>query len=128
MSGNVLLKSIGLRKIPTIFIQIKKHPVFSDLHLNEAFMEQVKQFDKVNMEGNTCLSPIKVFFDEFYAIKRENIHLIFDLLNGLKENDFIQQTCGMNLGESKENIFYLQTYNVAELKLQIETELEKLKN
>jgi len=37
-------------------------------------------FDKVNTEGNTCLSPIKLFFEEFYAIKSENIKLIFDLL------------------------------------------------
>jgi hypothetical protein len=128
VSGTALLKNIGLRKIPTVFIKIKKHPVFSNQHLNESFVEQVKQFDRVNSEGNTCLSPIKLFFDEFYAIKKENVHLIFDLLDGLKENDFIDETCGMNLGETKGNIFYLQPYNASDLQLRINSELEKTRN
>jgi hypothetical protein len=127
VSGNALLKNIGLRKIPTIFVKIKKHPVFSNQHLNESFIEQMKQFDKVNADGNTCLSPIKLFFDEFYAIKKENVQLIFDLLDGLKENDFIDETCGMNLGEINQNIFYLQPYNASDLKLRIEQETEKTK-
>jgi len=125
ISGNVLLKNIGLRKIPTLFIKIKKHPVFSNQHLNESFIEQVKTFDKVKVDGNTCLSPIRLFFDEFYAINKTNIHLIFDLLDELKKNDFIEETCGMNLGETKENIFYLQPYNESDLQKQIAVELKK---
>ncbi len=125
ISGNVLLKSIGVRKIQTIFIKIKKHPVFSNQHLNESFIEQVKLFDKVNMDGNTCLSPVKLFFEEYYAIRRENIHLVFDLLDALKENYFIDETCGMNLGETKGNIFYLQPYNEADLQVQISAEIKK---
>jgi len=127
ISGNVLLKNCGVRKIPTIFIKIKKHPVFSNQHLNECFIEQVKMFEKVNTEGNTCLSPIKLFFDEFYAIDKSKIGLIFDLLDALKENDFVTETCGMNLGEMNGNIFYLQPYNEAELQLQIEAEFKKVK-
>lgn len=126
--GNALLKNIGLRKIPTVFIKIKKHPVFSNQYLNESFIEQVKLFDKVNTEGNTCLSPIKLFFDEYYAIKKENIRLIFDLLAYLKKNDFIEETSGMNLSEIKENIFYLQPYNESDLKSKIIDEIEKIKN
>lgn len=127
VSGNALLKNIGLRKIPTVFIKIKKHPVFSTMHLNETFIEQVKMFDRVNSEGNTCLSPIKLFFDEFYAIDKKKIHLLFDLLDGLKENDFIEESCGMNLGEIDRNIFYLQPYKEVDLQLQIEKESKKVK-
>jgi hypothetical protein len=125
VSGNALLKNIGLRKIATIFIKIKKHPVFSNDHLNQSFIEQVKLFDRVNTERNTCLSPIKLFFEEYYAINREKIHLLFDLLDELKRNDFIEETCGMNLGETKGTIFYLQSYNEVELKKKIEIELNK---
>lgn len=125
ISGNVLLKSIAVRKIPTIFIKIKKHPVFSNQHLNESFVEQVKMFDQVNAEGNTCLSPIKIFFEEFYAIKKENIRLVFDLLDALKDNYFIDETCGMNLGEMKGNIFYLQPYNETDLQVKISAEIKK---
>ncbi len=127
ISGNVVLKNIGLRKIPALFIKIKKHPVFSNQHLNESFIEQVKMFERVNSEGNTCLSPIRLFFEEFYAINKVKVSLVFDLLDALKENEFISETCGMNLGETKGNIFYLQPYNEADLQVQIETELKKIK-
>ena len=95
--------------------------------MNETFIEQVKLFDKVNDDTNTCMSPIRLFFEEFYAIPKENIKLIFDLLTSLKENDFIDSTYGTNTGDLKENIFYLQTYNEAELKTQIKIELQKVK-
>ena len=124
INGNVLLKNIALRKIATIFIKLKKHPVFSTNFMNETFIEQVKLFDKVNEDANTCMSPIRLFFEEFYAIPKENVELIFDLLTALKENDFIDSICGTNI-EINENIFYLQTYNKAELKRQIKIELQK---
>ena len=127
INGGVLLKNISLRKIATVFIKLKKHPVFSNQFLNETFIEQVKLFDRVNEVENTCMSPIRLFFDEFYALPKENIKLIFDLLRGLKENDFIDETYGANLGELKENIFYLHTYNEKDLKKQIKSELQKIK-
>ncbi|MHB8259408.1 MAG: hypothetical protein ACYDCN_02525 [Bacteroidia bacterium] len=115
----ILLRTISMRKIHTIFIQLKKHPVFSSNHLNETFIEQVKLFDEVNEHGNTCLSPIRLFFEEFYAIPKERIKLVFDLLTSLKENDFMETTYGINLGKLKENTFYLQTYDETELKKRI---------
>lgn len=127
INGGVLLKNISLRKIATVFIKLKKHPVFSNQFLNDTFMEQVKLFDKVNERENTCMSPVRLFFDEFYAIPKKNVKLIFDLLDSLKENDFIDKTYGTNLGELKENNFYLHTYNEADLKKQIKSELQKIK-
>ena len=127
INGNVLLKNISLRKICAVFIKLKKHPVFSVGHINETFIEQVKLFDKVNQSGNTCLSPIRLFFEEFYAIPKEHIKLIFDLLDHLKANEFIDKSYGTNLGALKEHIFYLQTYNEADLKDQIVLELHKSK-
>lgn len=127
IKGSVLVKNISLRKIPTVFIKIKKHPVFSNHYLSETFIEQVKLFDKVNDETNTCLSPIRLFFEEFYAIPKERIKLVFDLLTSLKENDFIETTFGTNLGELKENTFYLQTYNETDLKMQIAKEIHRVK-
>ena len=126
INGNVLLKNISLRKICAVFIKLKKHPVFSTNFMNETFIEQIKLFDKVS-GGNTCMSPVRLFFEEFYAIPKENVKLIFDLLTALKENDFIDSSCGTNLETTKENIFYLQTYNEIDLKKQIATELQKVK-
>ncbi|MEO8761878.1 MAG: hypothetical protein ABI388_10450 [Bacteroidia bacterium] len=125
INGNVLLKNISLRKICTVFINLKKHPVFSNNFLNETFIEQVKLFDKVNDSTNTCMSPIRLFMEEFYAIPKENINLIFDLLSALNENDFIDSASATNTSELKENIFYLQTYNQVDLKKQIVKEMKK---
>ena len=123
---NVLLKNIALRKMAAIFIKLKKHPVFSTNFMSETFIEQVKLFDKVNEDANTCMSPVRLFFEEFYAIPKENVKLIFDLLYALKENDFVDSVYGTNI-ETKENIFYLQTYNQADLKNQIKKEVQKIK-
>ena len=126
INGNVLLKNIALRKMAAIFIKLKKHPVFSTNFMSETFIEQVKLFDKVNEDANTCMSPVRLFFEEFYAIPKENVKLIFDLLYALKENDFVDSVYGTNI-ETKENIFYLQTYNQADLKNQIKKEVQKIK-
>jgi len=127
VSGDALLKNISLRKIPAVFVEIEKHPVFSDSHLSESFAEQVMSFDKVNTEGNTCLSPVRLFFEEFYAIDKRKISLVFDLLRELAENQYSRNAFGAHLGALKENIFYLQPYNRRDLEKQIEEELAKLK-
>lgn len=128
INKNVLLKNITLRKIPAVFIRLKKHPVFSKDHLNETFTEQLKTFEKVDGRGITCLSPIRLFFEELYAIPSEGIQLLPDLLQKLEENEFIEQTFGANLGKLNGNIFYLPSYNREELDKQIESELKKLKS
>ncbi|HXB40087.1 MAG TPA: hypothetical protein VNZ49_06060 [Bacteroidia bacterium] len=127
ISGDVLMKNISVRKIPTVFIEIKKHPVFSNNHLSESFIELVKQFDKVNTNGNTCLSPVKLFFDEYYALEKANVNLVFDLLNEIQKNNFGIAAFGVNLSPLKENIFYLQPYDQRDLQKQIDLELSKLK-
>ncbi len=127
VSGEALLKNISVRKIPSVFIEIARHPVFSNDHLGESFAEHVKQFDKVNPTGNTCLSPVKLFFSEFYALESNKIDLVFDLLEGLQINHFSQAAFGAHLGELKGNIFYLQPYKRADLDKQIGEELARLK-
>jgi hypothetical protein len=124
--GEVLLKNISVRKIPSIFIEIEKHPVFSNDHLGECFAEEVKQFDRVAGDV-TCLSPVKLFFSEFYAIQKDTIELVFDLLEELEKNHFIKQSFGVNLGTLKENNFYLQQYNRQDLDAEIREETAKLK-
>lgn len=101
--------------------------MFSNDHLGECFAEEVKQFDKVGSGDNTCLSPVKLFFSEFYAIKRDHIDLIFDLLSELEKNHFIEEAFGANLGTLNENIFYLQPYNRQDLEKQIREEAAKLR-
>ena len=127
VAGEVLMKNIAVRKIPAVFLEIRKHPVFSNDHLSESFAEQIRGFDKVNSRGNTCLSPVKLFFEEFYAIDKDRVNLVFDLLREISENKYGGLAFGAHLGALKENIFYLQPYNQRDLEKQIEEELLKLK-
>lgn len=127
IAGEVLLKNISVRKIASVFVEIKQHPVFSNGHLGEAFGEQVKQFDKVGNGTNTCLSPVKLFFEEFYAIDSAKIDLVFDLLAELDKNHFVAGALGANLGALNQNNFYLQPYNRQDLDKQIREEVEKIK-
>lgn len=126
VSGEAILKNIALRKIPAVFMRIKKHPVFSNEHQGECFAEILKQFDRVN-NNDTCLSPVRQFFSEFYAIDKARIDLVFDLLEALKQNNFAEDAFGAHLGPLKGNIFYLQPYNRQDLEKQIGRELLKLK-
>lgn len=125
--GEALLKNISLRKIATVMMRIKKHPVFSNEHLGECFAEMVRQHESLGAGGNTCLSPVKLFFEEFYAIDKGKIDLVFDLLAALRQNNFAEDASGAHLGPLKENIFYLQPYKRQDLDRQIEAELLKLK-
>ena len=125
--GEVLRKSISVRKICSVFIAIRKHPVFSYQYLSEAFAEQVKLFDRVDEEENTCMSPVRLFFEEFYGIPGKEIQLLFDLLEQLTANDFIVAIYGLNLGVLDGNIFYLQPYNRQDLKKQIKEAILKMK-
>ena len=127
ISGEALLKNISVRKIPAVFMRIRKHPVFSNEHLGECFAEMARQYKSVNTAGNTCLSPVKLFFEEFYALDKGKIDLVFDLLAALKQNNFAEEAFGAHLGALKENIFYLQPYKRQDLDRQIEEELLKLK-
>jgi hypothetical protein len=124
--AEVLLKNISVRKIASVFIRIEKHPVFSNDHLSDCFVEEVKQFERVGGE-NTCLSPVKLFFNEFYAIRKESIELVFDLLEALEKNHFMVESFGANLGSLKGNNFYLQPYNRQDLDKQIREETAKLR-
>lgn len=61
-----LLKIISQKKIETLFVKIIKHQVFSEEFQLLTFQEQPKQFTVVKENEATCLSPIKLFFEEFY--------------------------------------------------------------
>ena len=69
VSSEALLKTISKKKIESLFLKIIKHPVFSSDYQLNTFKEQLNQFTVVRQNEATCLSPLKLFFEEFYAIK-----------------------------------------------------------
>ncbi len=118
----VLLKTIQQKKIESLFIQLKKHPVFSANYQLEICQHHIQQFIQVNNEA-TCLSPVKLFLQEFYVIPLNDKELLFELIERLKQNDYIHKAIGFNVEQHLINHeFQLPIYSNSELKKVIEIE------
>lgn len=115
VSSLALLKTISQKKIEALFLKLVKHPVFSTDHQLHIFQEQLNQFSAVKPNEATCLSPLKLFFEEFYAIKNVKDRLFYDFVDELYGNDYISEAIGMNLPETENKIFQLPHYTNEEL-------------
>lgn len=119
----VLLKTIQQKKIESLFIQLKKHPVFSADYQKEICQYYIKQFMYVKANEASCLSPIKLFLQEFYAISENKNELLFELIQRLKQNQYIQLTQGLNVDDKVEDgEFLLPMYSNEQLQEVIKTE------
>jgi hypothetical protein len=125
INSNVLLKTIHQKKIETLFIQLKKHPVFSSDYQKEICQFYIQQFKKVKVNEASCLSPIKLFLQEFYAISENKNELLFELVERLKQNNYITLTLGIGIqNKIKGTIFSLPIYSNEQLQEIIKTESE----
>lgn len=112
-----LIKNIEQRKIPSLFIKIKPHATFSNAYMREHFILNIQQFPRVDKDVATCLSPIKLFFDEVYDVRMQEINFLFDLLPHLFEDDLIE--CSSTLFVNEAN-YELPVYTQQELDAEIE--------
>ena len=123
VSSEAILKTISQKKIEAMFLKLIKHPVFSSDYQLKVFQEQLNEFTAVKPNEATCLSPLKLFFEEFYAIKNNKEQLFYDFVDELYQNDYITETVGSNIVNKKENnIFTLPHYTNEELQERIEQE------
>lgn len=119
----VLLKTIQQKKIEALFVQLKKHPVFSSEYQKEICQHYIKQFTQVKQHEATCLSPVKLFLQEFYAICLNEKELLFELTERLKQNNYITEVIGLNVQEKLEqDLFSLPMYTHEELQKVIQSE------
>ena len=123
VSVEVLLKTIQQKKIEALFIQLVKHPVFSLEYQKEICQHYIKQFTQVKPNEATCLSPVKLFLQEFYALCATEKELLFELTERLKQNNYITQVIGLNVDDKlEEEQFSLPMYTAEELQKVIQTE------
>lgn len=119
----VLLKTIQQKKIETLFVKLKKHPVFSLDYQKEICQFYIKQFTQVKANEASCLNPIKLFLQEFYAIQENSHELLFELIERLKQNHYISLTIGLNIDDKIETgEFSLPIYSTQQLQEIIKTE------
>jgi hypothetical protein len=112
-----LIKNIEQRKIPSLFIKIKPHATFSNTYMREHFILNVQQFPRVDKAVATCLSPIKLFFDEVYDVRMQEVNFLFDLLPHLFGDDLIEFTSTLFVNETN---YELPVYTQQELDAEIE--------
>lgn len=123
INSSVLLKTIQQKKIETVFIKLKQHPVFSVDYQKEICQLYIKQYTQVKANEASCLSPVKLFLQEFYAIDEQKQELLFELVERLKQNDYITLTVGLNIkNKLEENEFSLPIYSNEDLQEIIKTE------
>jgi hypothetical protein len=121
VSIEALLKIISQKKIESIFIKLKKHPVFSLNHQLEMFQETIKSFGPVRQNEATCLSPIKLFFQEFYVVTNNDEELLYDFIKRLNDNSYLEFASALNF-ENEQNGIELPFYTTEQLNEQIKAE------
>jgi hypothetical protein len=120
---DVLLKTIQQKKIEALFVRLKKHPVFSNGYQKEICQHYIQQFTQVKQNEASCLSPVKLFLQEFYALCLSEKELLFELTERLKQNNYISEVVGLNVEEKLEQCqFSLPMYTHEELQKVIQSE------
>lgn len=95
--SELLLKTIRQKKIKSVFVRVVPHPVFSIGHREEMYIEHLNKFTSVKQFEATCLSPVKLFFKEFYAICSEENELFYAFMQCLANNKFIDLAFALNM-------------------------------
>ena len=99
--------------------------MFSSDYQKEICQFYIQQFTQVKVNEASCLSPIKLFLQEFYAISENKNELLFELVERLKQNNYITLTLGIGIqNKIKGTIFSLPTYSNEQLQEIIKTESE----
>jgi hypothetical protein len=117
---NVLEKTIAQKKIATYFVKVTEHPVFSIQHQEEIFKEILMKFENVKQFQASCLSPIKLFFNEFYAANSKEDQLFFEFMQVLNENHFLKNFTSLEMANCNE--MTLPYYTLEELNARITEE------
>lgn len=114
VSVAALLKTIQQQKIQAVFLEFDQHPVFSTDHLNAIFLETIKKYPKIVSSEVTCLTPIRDFLNEFYALNSPANDMIYDVLKRLTSNNFILRAYSLNLS-LENNKLEIPVYTQEEL-------------
>ena len=91
------LTLIKKRRIKTLFIKIEIPELFTTTELQEKIRRITLEYPRVDVGVATCLSPIKDFCGETLMIDRDQILLVFDLLDSLKKHEAVSACYHLNL-------------------------------
>ena len=124
VKAEALLKTITQKKIKALAIELVKHPVFSADYQKEVFEHTVNQFTRVGAHEASCLSPVKLFLQEFYALSYHKHELLFEVVERLKQNAYIYRTVAFNVDQDlQDKEFPLPVYTPEKLQEAIKKEM-----
>ena len=81
----------------------------------------IKKFDNVRQFESTCLTPIKLFFQEFYVVTIIENELFYDFMTRLNDNSYLENACALNFNFT-QNLLELPYYTTEQLNEKIKTE------
>lgn len=120
--------TIGRKHIPTLFIKLtniiaRNEAISVNLSLNTIY----RNLKPLSNTENTCLSPIKAFFTEYYSAEFANANYVFELLALAERKGILKEPVSLFYKDTHSNIVTLPKYTMAEIKNKIRS-LSSLKN
>lgn len=85
------------KRIPSVFVKLSLPDIFTKEDLLEKVRSVTSAYPRVDIDIATCLTPIKDFCEDVYSVDKTKVNLVFDLLDGLKAQNAIEEYYQMNL-------------------------------
>lgn len=124
---NIYLNHIRKHNVESVFVKLKLPAVYSDEQMLNSVRQVVKAYPRVDIGAATCLSPIKDFMSSAYQTEVHDVHLIFDLLPKLQQQDIIEGYYQMNLEDAMiKGELLMKRYSVFEVNEAIHKALPKV--
>jgi len=108
-----LLRTIRTKKIPTLFISLKKPAsvLVRERDMKECIHDLTVLHPGVKADEVSCLFPIMEFCKTVYNIDISKVKVIFDLLDQLNEKNVIQRLSQMNMTRwIVDGAFHIERY------------------
>ena len=101
-----LTRNILLRKLPSLFLEIKTGSAHSAAEMSGIFKDLLAPYNRVEAGQATCLSPVKQFFTEVSGIPAENVSYVYELIPLLQARGLAGAASGFFLEEKLESGSY----------------------
>ena len=116
------LRLIDKQKLPTLFVKLSLPEIFTSDDLLDKVRSITSSYPRVEVGLATCLNPIKDFCSDIYAVDKNQINLVFDLLDELQIQESIEGYYHLNLErEIQRGEMSMEKYSVFEVNEAIHT-------
>lgn len=111
------LRFLRYKRVKTLFVKLKLPLLISSTDLLKKIRSIVTAYPRVDIGIATCLSPVKLFFEEVYNLSMKDLNYLFQLLPALYSEKLIECTASLFIDE---NDYQLPFYSDNEINAQIE--------